>query len=213
MNTMNSATPLSDVLYEFSLAQPTPDAELLDQFVRQYPEYAAALTDLAIGIVLDMARGDDDEAAGASAPMTSPAVSRAMSRFQNKLFEVQQRVKNTSSSHHATPSISNPFAMLTREEFRALANGLNGNTVFVGMLRDREIEPNTMTDGFTRLVASEMKAPIELVAAHFAGQSEVGGRQYYKAETKPSAGRKLTFAEAVRKSGLTEEQQKYLLSL
>src|ERR1700733_13177269 len=47
MNVRNSATSLSDVLYEFSLARAMPDAELLDQFVHRYPEHAAALTDLA----------------------------------------------------------------------------------------------------------------------------------------------------------------------
>ena len=45
--------PLRDVLYALSLAKPIPDAEVLDDFVRRYPEYAAALTDFAIELAMD----------------------------------------------------------------------------------------------------------------------------------------------------------------
>lgn len=81
------ATPLDEVLYQFSLAKPEPDAELIDEFVRRYPEYATAITDLAVSIVLDAARGRDEED---DAPaFASSAVSLAMSRFQNRLYEVR----------------------------------------------------------------------------------------------------------------------------
>jgi hypothetical protein len=33
-----SPTPLRNVLYELALAKPAPDAALVDEFVRQYPE-------------------------------------------------------------------------------------------------------------------------------------------------------------------------------
>jgi len=214
MNLHKSVTPLRDVLYQFALAKRTPDAEVLDEFVRRYPEYAGALTDLAIGIVLDQARGDDDRVAESFEPVVSETVSRAMSRFQNRLSEVQ--LKPATSTHEASEqstSAENPFATLDRSEFRALANRLNCNTVFVGMLRDRQIDPKTMSIGFTRRIANEIKVPPELVAAHFAAQSEGQRGQYYKADDKPRTGPKVSFEEAVQKSGLTKEQQSYLLSL
>ena len=54
----NSSMPLRDVLYSFSLAKSVPDAELLDEYVRSYPEYAAELTDFAIEMIIDAAEGD-----------------------------------------------------------------------------------------------------------------------------------------------------------
>jgi len=48
MSQNRSAATLSDALYELSLAQRVPDAPLLDEFVRRYPEYADDLTDFAI---------------------------------------------------------------------------------------------------------------------------------------------------------------------
>ncbi len=211
MTLHNSPAPLNDVLYEFALAKETPDAELLEQFVRRYPDYAASLTTLAVDIVLDGATDDESDSA---AHEVSPAVSRAMSRFQNRLFEVQHvpTVGALRTKSAASP-VSNPFAQLGRQGYRALAERMHGNTVFLGMLRDRQIDPATMTQGFRRRVAEEIQVPEELLAAHWAAQSEAGARQFYKADEKPQAGPKLSFEEAVRQSGLSEEQQSYLLSL
>jgi hypothetical protein len=211
MNVKDAGTSLSDVLYEFSLARPLPDAEILDQFVRRYPEHAKALTDLAIEIVLDAGRGDAD-AARSCEPGVSKAVSRAMSRFQNKRFEVLQG-KEAVVRIPPPNLLSNPFEKLDREAFRTLARRINGNTVLIGMLRDREIEPKTIPKRFTRRVAEEMGVPPELLAAHFFGQTEMPRGQFYKAEAKPGVGAQLSFEAAVRKSGLSEEQQEYLLNL
>ena len=48
-----SPTPLRNVLYELALAKPAPDAALVDEFVRSYPEYASDLTEYAIKLALD----------------------------------------------------------------------------------------------------------------------------------------------------------------
>jgi hypothetical protein len=212
MTLHNNPAPLNDVLYEFALAKETPDAELLEQFVRLYPEYAVPLTDLAVGIALDSVSDEDDEAEGAASE-TSPAVSRAMSRFQNRLFEVQQKPAAAALRVQSAAPAVNPFARLGRQEYRDVAERMHCNTVFLGMLRDRQIDPTTMTPGFKRRVAAEIQVPEELIAAHWAAQSEAGTRQFYKAEEKPQAGPQLSFEEAVRQSGLSEEQQSYLLSL
>jgi hypothetical protein len=211
---VSDSTPLKDVLYAFSMARPIPNAELLDDFARRYPTHAAALTDFAVSIVLDLARGgDDEEAAHAIEPTVSKAVSRAMSRFQNKLFEVQQS-RTTGATLAATQSdVVNPFAPLDRKGFRHLAEHLNCNAVFVQMLRDREIEPATIPPRFTQKVSDELSVPMELVAAHFAAQPQVYGGQYYKSMEKPRASTRVSFEDAVKKSGLTEEQQTYLLGL
>ena len=69
----NPPTALRDVLYAFSLAKPVPDARLLDEFVRRYPEHAAEITDFAIELAIDAARGNDDNTEDAE-PAVSPAV-------------------------------------------------------------------------------------------------------------------------------------------
>jgi hypothetical protein len=213
MTTTNPPTALRDVLYAFSLAKPVPDARLLDEFVRRYPEHAAEITDFAIEVAIDAARGDDN--AQDAKPTVSPAVSRAMSRFQNRLFALKhgETAAGSATSPIASSSVENPFAALDRTAFRGLANRLNVNTLFVAKLRDRQINPETMTTGFRKRVADELSVPVDVIVAHFAAQAGAQPRQFYKAEQKPAAGARQNFEEAVRSSGLTAEQQRHLMSL
>ena len=207
-------TPLDEVLYQFSLAKPEPDADLIEEFVRRYPEYATALTDHAVNIVLDAARGPDEDAVDQAEPSVSQAVSLAMSRFQNRLYDVKRAMPAPKAPLSVKPApAENPFLMLERSAFRDLAVRMHCNAVFLGMLRDREIDPNTISNGFTRRLADEMNVPPELLAAHFSAQQAAQHRQYYKADEKPHLGATVSFEEAVRSCGLSEEQQAYLLSL
>ncbi len=148
MNQTMTNTPLRDAMYEMSLAKPIPDPELLDEFVRRYPEHAEALTDFAIELAVDaLMHGGDDEEVPADMEATNPAVSRVMSQFQNRLFEMSQKRAAEPPVRAATASVANPFADLDRDHFRALASQLAINTAFLSKLRDRTIEPTTIPKG------------------------------------------------------------------
>ena len=209
----HTARPLRDVLHEFVLAtEPVPRPELLDEFARKYPEHATALTDFAVELTLDsFADAADDHSAGVLQSSASPAVAQAMSRFHNRLYAVRA----VASSVRAAPKLAteNPFAALDRAQLRALSHRLNANTVFVMKLRDRQILPGTMTAGFQRKIADELKVPMDLLIAHFAAAAQIDRHVHFKADQKPEIGAKQTFLEAVRSSGLTPEQQEHLLRL
>jgi hypothetical protein len=214
MNQTTPNTPWRDVLYAFALAKAKPDAELLDEYVRRYPSHATVLTDFAIEMVLDAARDELEDASKPTALEVTPTVSRVMSRFQSRLFDVRRAVMT--GAGHASGSVvpvANPFATLDRKAFRELTHSLQANPVFVAKLRDREIDSGTMSDGFRRRIADETKVPLDLVVAHFTARAEVSAGQFYKADTKPTAPLKQSFEEAVKTCGLTDEQQRYLLSL
>jgi hypothetical protein len=181
--------------------------------VRNYPEHAAELTEMAIELALDALNDNEDNGdnSSAAAAEASEAVSTAMSRFQNRLYQV--RTAERASQTKAAVGPRNPFALLDRAQLRALGQRLKANTVFILKLRDRLIEAETMTEGFKRYVANELKAPFDIVAAHFSGHAEVAAQASYKADQKPKAGKKQPFEEAVRTSGLSPEQQAYLRSL
>jgi hypothetical protein len=210
-NLTTTPTPLDDALYALALAGPVPDADALDELVRQYPEHATELTDIAIELALDALDDDEGDGEPMAAPGTSVAVSKAMSRFNNRLYEIETAPPRAPSKNGV--ALRNPFATLEREQLRALGHRLQANTVFAIKLRDRIIDDATMTDGFKRLVADELPAPPQVVAAHFAGDSAIGTNIEYKSDRKPRTGNKQTFEEAVRTSGLTAEQQAYLMSL
>lgn len=214
MNVTSSAPALRDALYELSMAKRIPDAEALDDVVRRFPEHAEELTAFAIDLALDALRGEAEADAaeeGIDPDVVSPAVSRALSRFQNRLHAVAA----SPPSSAASAAVLNPFADLSREEFRDLAQQIGGNVVFLNKVRDRQIDPSTMTDGFRRLVAEKARAPLSVVVAHCAARPSrvAAGRQFYKADEQPDASAQQSFADAVRSSALTPEQQERLLSL
>lgn len=209
---MTVTKPLRDVLYEFSLAKSVPDAGLVDQFVRQYPEHASDITEFAIELAIDAMEGENGSIQTTEAGV-SPAVSRAMSRFQNRLYAVRHGEAGGSAGALESSTVQNPFAALDRTVFRRLAASLNANVLFVAKLRDRQIDPSTMTAGFRKCVATELSVPLDVVVAHFSGPTRSLAPQFYRAEEKPAKTVRQTFEEAVRSSGLTAEQQHHLMSL
>lgn len=215
MKLIPSAAPLRDVLYDFSVAQRVPDAGLLDDFVRRFPQYADPLTEFAIELAMDVLRPDPvvDAKATVDPDLVSPVVSRAMSRFQNRLHAVQQATKP--NSDRASPSVvadaPNPFAELSRAAFRTLVDRIGANSVFVAKLRDRQVEPDTIPVGFLQCLADALDISPDLLTAHFAAPNVITSRQFYKADTKPDNNQRQSFVEAVRSSGLNEDQQRQLL--
>src|SRR4051812_45529803 len=137
---------LRDVLYAFSLEDRRLDADLVDEYVRRFKEYAAPLTDFAIELALDRLHDQCSPAVAAtSSREVSPSVSRAISRFQNRLHQLSQAApKAAERTVQATVSSPiNPFSNLDRSSFRGLAKALGVNSVFLNKMRDRLIDPGT----------------------------------------------------------------------
>jgi hypothetical protein len=208
-------TSLRDAMYAMSLAKAVPDAELLDEFARLYPKYADALTEFAIELAIDsLMHRSDEEDVPADADAISSVVSRVMSQFENQLYERRQARAATPPARAATASVENPFAALDRQGFRSLASKLDVNNAFLSKLRDRTIEPISIPKAYCRHLAEEMDQDAEAMIAHLYGPQEsvAAGRQLYKAEGKPTATARQSFEEAVKTSGLSEEQKRRLLS-
>jgi hypothetical protein len=217
--TMSKHT-LQDALYTLSIERAVPDAAILDEIIRSYPQFADELTDFAIDIAIDsfrnQAREKDAPALQAHLLGVSPVVSRAMSRFLNRLHALQTASHSSPSNENGVASSfgstsGNPFAQLSREEFRDLAKRLGVNTVFVSRLRDRQIQVNTIPLKFQNTLANEMQLPLELVIAHLGATQAVPRGQFFKAEGKPHTYAQQTFEEAVLGSGLSQTQQDALL--
>ena len=209
--------PLREVLYEFSLAKTVPDADLLDDFVQRFPQYADRLTEFAIELAMDARRPEPEIDVKATVDLNrvSPVVSRAMSRYLNRLHAVRQATEPT-VDRASTPEVAdapNPFAKLSRSAFRELAERIGANTVFVAKLRDRQVKPDTIPSSFLRYLADALRTSRDLLTAHFAAPSaELGSRQFYKADDKPDGSQRQSFVEAVQSSDLNKNQQHQLLS-
>lgn len=209
----NTNTSLSDAIYALSVAKAVPDAELLDRFVQRYPEHAEALTDFAIGLAIDALHHDVDDDATIDIDAVNPVVPRVMSQFENRLFELaHKKAEQRDLAAPALTPVKNPFAALNRAQFRELAEGLRINIVLLTKLRDRQLESDTIPDRFTQDIAKQMNEEPVVIAAHFRSLPAASPmQQHFKADRKPEITAQQSFKEAVRTSGLTEEQQRRLL--
>jgi hypothetical protein len=207
---IQGAETLSDALYALAVAKPVPDAAVLDDFVRRYPQHAAKLTDMAVALALDALEDSGSDPVLHETSGISEAVASAMSRFHNRLYIV-----NTSErvAQAKLAAATNPFASFDRARLREFGNQIGANTIFAMKLRDGVIDHESMTEGFRKHVAHKARAPVDVLVAHFARPAALSAYNHYKAEQKPEAGRKQSFEDAVRNSGLTPEQQAFLLGL
>jgi hypothetical protein len=198
-------TSLSDAKYCLALAGSMPTADLLDEMVRRFPEHAEELTEFAIDLALDsggpianrMEQGQSEQ---------SLAVSKAISRFHNRQYS-ETKVAETSGA------ASDIFSAMGRADLRAFAASINANLLFVMKVRDRQIRADTIPDGFSRLVGGTLNLSVDVVAAHYTRPPEVRPGSYFKSESKPETVAAQSFEEAVRTSGLTLQQQEFLLDL
>lgn len=212
-------TPVpEEALYQLATEKDYPDAELLERVINDHPDHAEALTRLAIEIVMD--RLDGDAAVGDSDEDEdlSLAVSRALSRFENALFEQHQTNANRAPMETKAAirpaAIANPFAQLDTKDFRAFSKRLGANTIFATKLRDRQIDVSTMTPGFIAHAAKNLPAEQDLLLAHLSAAPTVSSStSFHKADDKPTSGGQQSLDDAIRSSNLSETQQAALLSL
>ena len=214
---------LSDAMYELCLDERPLNAELLDEYARRYQESARELTEFAIELAMDRLRasggGDGaplkDEASGAA---MSPAVARAVSRFQNRMHGHRagkaQHLTQASGPGTSGPAV-NPFAGLSPEQYKRLVASGGFTSLFVNKFRDRQIEPGSIPLAFAEELSNALPlaVPVEVMVGHFAAAQAVLGGQMFKADQKPELGRRQTFREAVESSNLPAETRRRLLAM
>lgn len=196
-----------DVLHEMALTSEKPDAKVVGDYLRRYPQYAEEITDFAAELAAVAIAGDVDDGIEPSTIGTSPAISRALSELHNRLYEVKQE---QAAREAQVPDL---FAPLKPGEFRMLASELEVNAFFLSKVRDRTIEPETIPHGFRTEMANAMKVSEPVVAAYLAAQATIPDQMRFLSEQKPEASRRQSFVDAVKNSRLSEEQQRRLLSL
>ena len=76
--TTSRSTQRREALYALAMAENMPDAGVLDDIVRQYPQFSRELTEFAVELALDSLVESGTAEAAADPTKVSPAVSRAM---------------------------------------------------------------------------------------------------------------------------------------
>lgn len=119
---------LDDVLSDMALTSARPDAKVVADYVRRYPQFAEELVDFAAELAAEAISAAVDEDLESSTTGTSPAVSKALSHLQNRLYEVRQEEAARKASGRDL------FGALDREQFRSVATKVGVNTFFLTKL-------------------------------------------------------------------------------
>ena len=184
-----------EILMEFALDESSGSVrERLAKFVALYPEHASALSRLALELE-DFDAAPEAELCATTQAEQEKAIDAALVALED-------------------PALSaDPFLAASPDQLRELATALDANVLFVACLKDKMIDVATMTDGFLSAVARFFSSSLERVRASLSEPQRLAPAMEFKAKGKPGGGQKQSFEEALRSSGLSDEQQRKLRSL
>jgi len=201
---------LNSVLLEFRVeAAGAPNAAMLDAYCRKYPQYARDLAGYAVQWLIGdalVATATANEAAYSAG--SSPLVSRAISRFHDRL----QSSTTGGGSRTGGKAMRNPFEGLAITRKRQVRDELGLDQGLFAKFQHRLIEaatvPRWLVERFARLVDTTPEGFL----AHLQGPPTMHAAPEFKADQKPSMNKgKEAFGEAVRKSSLEEKKKQALL--
>jgi hypothetical protein len=182
-----------DVLMDFATAEPGPTAELLEDFVRRFPDYELALRELFAALSAEEAAEWPTEV-----PQARPGQSLA------------DRVRSFGQFEAAPPRSKLPFEGSSPKELRRLTEKLNVSPLFLAKLKDRVIDARTMSDSFLLWLSGSLGQTADALRVYFQSDTRMAKGLAFKADSKPEGKTKQSFSEALETSGLTEEQKQML---
>jgi hypothetical protein len=166
------------------------DRSTLERYLRLYPEYAGDLVDLSRELSREVR--DDDTA----------------------LSTVDQTLIDAAWSQHAAAvpaPTADPFAALTVEDWRSVAQRLDVPRQVVTALRERRVSlasiPRRFLGKFAEAVSSSV-AQLELSW----GPAQLGAARSYKADSKPIVGAQVTLEQVLVDAGVPVEKRTQLLA-
>ena len=112
-------------------------------------------------------------------------------------------------------TVVDPFEDLGTVAFADVARSAGVNPMFLGRVRDRQIDPATMPDTFLERLCGSLPGniPFAAMAAFLDGAPRLPPRAMFKSGKQPRASGRVSFESAVRSSGLSDGEQQALLSM
>ena len=162
----------------------------LERYLRLYPEFAMDLIDLSRELSCEVF---DD---------TSP------------LSAADQALIDFAWSQHAAAmpaATTDPFATLTADDWRAVAQRLEVPRQVVTALRERRISLVSIPRRFLQTLAEAMRSSVAQLELSW-GPVQLAAARSYKADGKPTAGEQVTFEQVLIDAGVPAEKRALLLA-
>lgn len=162
----------------------------LERYLRLYPEYA--------GELIDLSRELSREVCDDTAPLP-PA---------------DQALIDAAWLQHAKAvpgATADPFAALTVDDWRTVAQRLDVPRQVVTALRERRIALVSMPRRFLAMLAEAMRSSVAQLESSW-GSAQLAGGRSYKADDKPTAGEQVTFEQVLIDAGVPADKRARLLA-
>lgn len=167
-----------------------PGRSTLERYLRLYPEYA--------GELIDLSRELSREACEDAAPLSA----------------ADQTLIDAAWSQHAKvvpAAAADPFAVLTVDDWRTVAQVLDVPRQVVTALRERRISLVSIPRRFLQRLAEAVRSSVEQLELSWEPAPLVVARSY-KADSKPAVGEQVTFEQVLIDAGVPAEKRARLLS-
>ncbi len=166
-----------------------PGRSTLERYLRLYPEYAGELVDLS----RELSREVCDDTAPLSA--------------------ADQALIDAAWSQHAAAmpaATADPFAALTVDDWRAVAQRLDVPRQVVTALRERRISLVSIPRRFLGRLADAVNSSVPQLELSW-GSAQPAAARSYKADGKPTVGEQVTFEQVLIDAGIPAEKRARLL--
>lgn len=167
-----------------------PGRLTLESYLRLYPEYAGELIDL------------------------SRELSREACEDATPLSAADQALINAAWLQHAKAipaAATDPFAALTVNDWRAVAQVLDVPRQVVTALRERRVSLVSIPRRFLVMLAEAMRSSVAQLESSWEPAPLLGARSY-KADSKPAVGEQVAFEQVLIDAGVPAEKRARLLA-
>ncbi len=189
MMSNNPQPSQEDVLYAFAVG--SNSGRDLEQYLRDYPQYAAELIDL------------------------SHELSRDVCEDEMPLSDKDLALIDKAWLQHvaASPQESmDPFATLSVAEQRDLAQHLDVPRQVIMAFREHRVEPASVPRPFLKRLATALNCTVEILKNAFALPSEPDLARSYKADGRPNAHTQVNFEQILIDAGVSPDKRALLMT-
>jgi hypothetical protein len=188
---MTNELTLDEVLFEFHKAIDIPTPEVVTRWTLDYPQFADDIRAHAVEIIDMEALAAAAESAVACTEAPPKTATGGVERVAGTLREV------IGSVGLSLPRFADELGIA-----RSIVADVNSGRILV----------STVPRRFLRLAAARLDQAIDVLADIVGGQKETVAAAMLKAVSGPTAGRPVTWAEAVQASDMDDERKAFWLS-
>jgi hypothetical protein len=181
--------PSREAVLDAFAVESEPGRSTLERYLRLYPEYAGELVDLSN----ELSREAYEDAAPLSA--------------------AERALIDAAWSQHAKAmpaAATDPFAALTVDDWRAVAQRLDLPRQVVTALRERRVSLGSIPRRFLAMLAEAMRSTATQLESSWS-PAQLAARSY-KADAKPAVGEQVTLEQVLIDAGVPAEKRARLLA-